>query len=213
MPLIVPCASRISPRMKPRVLLLMVLGIILGPVYYAYCVYFSGRAGETFALSERAQRWVSPDGAILRFRGGLGYKPVPLALAPEMNLVALRLRFELPDSKPGGETLELRHQATLFEREHTLLERTITLGIAPGGSRSAEIGPLEVPYAGEYLFVLEEIGRFEHAPRISLLVVQRVESPNMIVVWTGLSLLIVAFVLQLQALWTAQRPRSGGGNA
>ena len=191
--------------MKPRVVLLMVLGIILGPAYYAYCVYFSGRTGQTFALSERAERWVGPDGAILRFRGGLGYKPVPLTLAPEMNLVALRLRFDLPDSAPGNAPLELHYQATLFEREHTVLERAIRVTLATGRSRSADIGPLEIPYAGDYLFVLEEVGRFSQAPGVSLSIVERVESANMVVVWTGLSLLIVAFALQLHALWAGQR--------
>lgn len=193
--------------MKPRVVLLMVLGIVLGPVYYAYCVYFSGRTGETLPMSERAQRWVNPDGAILRFRGGLGYKPVPLGLTPEMNLVALRLRFEPADSARGEAPLELHYQATLFEREHTVLERPIRVKLAPGDSRSVDIGPLEIPYAGDYLFVLEEAGRIEAPPRISLSITERVESPNMIVVWTGLSLLIVAFALQLHALWLGRLRR------
>lgn len=208
MPLIVPWASRISPQMKPRVVLLMVLGIILGPAYYAYCMYFSSRTGETFALSERAERWVTPDGAILRFRGGLGYRPVELALGPEMNLVALRLRFDLPDPARGNAPPELHYQATLLEGEHTVLERAIRVTLAPGRSRSTDIGPLEIPYAGNYLFVLEEVGRFSQTPDVSLSVLERVESANMVVVWTGLSLLIVAFALQLHALWAAHLRRT-----
>jgi hypothetical protein len=186
----------------------MVLGIILGPAYHAYCVYFSGRIVETFTLSERSERWLSPDGAILRFRGGLGYKPVPVALDPEMNRVTLRLGFVLPDSGPDKAPPELQYQATLFEGEHTLLERTIRMKLAPGRSGSEDIGPLEIPYAGEYLFVLEEVGAVAVAPGLTLAIVAQVESPNMVVVWTGLSLLIVAFALQLHALWTGQLRRT-----
>jgi len=192
--------------MKPRVVLLMVLGIILGPVYYGYCVYFSGRGGETIAMSDRAERWVAPDGAILRFTGGLGYKPVSLALAPEMNRVSLRLGFELPAQ---SQAVELQYQATLFEREHALLQRPIRVALAPGRAQSADIGPLEIPYAGDYLFVLEEVGRFTAVPGVSLLVVGKVQAPNMPVVWTGLTLLVVALVIQLHALWTAQAGRPG----
>jgi hypothetical protein len=186
----------------------MVLGIILGPVYYAYCLYFSGRTGETYTLSDRGERWVSPDGTILRFKGGLGYKPVTLALAPEMNRVALRLRFELGDAARAQEPHELQYQATLFDGEHTVLERSIRLALAPGRSRSVDIGPLEVPYAAGYLFVLEEAGRLPATPGVSLSIVEKVEAPNMPVVWTGLALLIVAFIIQLHALWTmrARRP-------
>lgn len=193
--------------MKPRVVLLMVLGIILGPVYYGYCLHFSGRMSETFTLSDRAERWVSPDGAILRFKGGLGYRPVTLLLAPEMNKVALRLRFELPGGSQAQPAHELQYQATLFDGEHSVLERSIRFALAPGRSHSLDIGPLEIPYPADYLFVLEEAGRLPATPGVFLSIVEKIEVPNMPVVWTGLALLIVAFVIQLHALWTAQARR------
>jgi hypothetical protein len=185
----------------------MVLGIILGPVYYGYCLHFSGRTGDTFTLSDRAERWVSPDGTILRFKGGLGYKPLTLALAPEMNRVALRLRFELPGSTQAQPAQELQYQATLLEGEHTVLERPIRFALAPGGAHAVDIGPLEIPYAAGYLFVLEEAGRLAATPGVSLSIVEKIEAPNMPVVWTGLVLLIVAFVIQLHALWSAHARR------
>ena len=80
--------------MKPPTLLLIVLGTIFGPVYFVYCEYLSGETAEMHTLTERADRWELPDGAILRFRGGLGYRPVALELTPELNLYRFRFIFD-----------------------------------------------------------------------------------------------------------------------
>jgi hypothetical protein len=187
----------------------MVLGIIFGPLYYGYCVYLSGRTGETLPMTERAERWVAPDGTIMRFRGGLGHKPVSLALAPDMNLITLRLRFELRDLASAKDPMELQYQATLFDGTHAVLDRSVRVTLKAGHARTTDIGPLTIPYAGDYLFVLEEVGRIPVTPGVSLSIVEKVDAPNMPVVWTGLVLLVVAFVIQLHALWTARSRRPG----
>jgi hypothetical protein len=194
--------------MSPPAVLMVVVGIILGPVYYAYCVYFTGKPEQTHILSERADRWVTDDGAIVRFRGGMGYTPLALPLSPDMNLVLLRIELELPAGVQANRAVELNHQVTLLEGDHTILERALSAQLSPGKSHSFDIGPLEIPYPTRYLLLVEEIGKTPVTPHIALEVVAKVEQANQIVVWTGLSLLIVALILQLHALWKAQRPMS-----
>src|SRR5262249_30280711 len=73
--------------------LLLMLGLLLGPVYYLFCEYSSGTPGETFTLSERAARWTLADGTILHFVRGQAYRPLTLKLDPQMNRIAFRLTF------------------------------------------------------------------------------------------------------------------------
>jgi len=187
------------------VVLLLVLGVLLGPVYYGYCLHFSGKAAQTHSLTERAERWVTPEGAILRFRGGLGYKPLPLALHPDMNQVTLRLRFTPGAAPQRDHTTKLQYQASLLERDHTVLERAVALELRPGKQEVFDIGPLEIPYPGQYLLLLEEVGTPSVVPGVTLEVIEKVEKPNMPVVWTGLAALIVAFIVQLHALWRSRK--------
>ena len=66
-------------------LILLVLGLLLGPGYYAYCEYLSGEEVARHELRERADRWTLPDGSIQRFSGHLAYQPVILELTPQRN--------------------------------------------------------------------------------------------------------------------------------
>lgn len=190
--------------MKPPVVLLLVLGIILGPVYYGYCLHLSGTTAQTYSLVERAERWVTPDGAILRFRGGLGYKPQPIELAPQMNQVKLRLQFSL-DAAAAADAVRGHYQASLLEQDHPVFERAIDVEVRPGRTYSYEIGPVEIAYAARYLFLLEEVGAPAATPAVTLVLIEKVDKPNKPVVWTGLGLLVIAFMIQLHALWTARR--------
>ncbi|MEX0958791.1 MAG: hypothetical protein WDZ63_05840 [Burkholderiales bacterium] len=197
--------------MRPPVVMLLMLGIILGPLYYGYSVYVSGNVAETFRMTERGERWTLPDGTILRFSGGLGFRPQPLNLTPEMNDIKLRLNFRIPEASID-DAGDLRYQATLLEYDHTILERSFLLRFGRGGKASLDIGPIEISYAGAYLFLLEEVGTPPVAPEITLDVVQEVRSPVMPLVWGGLGLLLLALVVALYDLVVAvrrqQRPLS-----
>jgi hypothetical protein len=190
--------------------MLLMLGIILGPLYYGYSVYGSGNVAETLPMVDRGERWTAPDGTILRFRGGLGFRPQPLNLTPEMNEVKLRLRFRIP-KEAVGDIGDMRYQATLLEYDHTILERSFMLKFRRSGMATAEVGPLEISYPGAYLFLLEEIGVPPVSPEISLDVVQEVRRPLMPLVWGGLGLLVLALLLALYDLVSTlrkQRPFS-----
>jgi hypothetical protein len=185
--------------------LLLVLGLVLGPAYYGYCVYLSGETAQSIPMTERDKRWVLPDGSILRFHNSLGYKPVPLDLKPEMNLVALRLVLEFPDGDGDARNAPpVQYQATLQQPGNAALERTIRID-AGSGRRTGDFGTVEIGFAGQYLFLLEEVGAPAATPRLALEVRQNIETPNRYVVWLGMTLLIVALVLQIHWLVRARK--------
>lgn len=195
--------------MRPSIPLLLVLGLLLGPAYYGYCVYLSGETVQTIPMTERGDRWLLPDGSILRFHKSLGYKPVALELSPEMNLVSLRLAFEFP-AQGADKAAPLQYQATLQQVDHATLERTLRVD-GNSGTASADFGTVEIIFPGQYLFLLEEVGPRPAVPKLTLEVRQKIDSPNKYVVWTGLVLLLVALVLQIHWLLRAsnrQRPGS-----
>ncbi len=99
--------------MKPQALLLIVLGLLIGPGYYAFCEHVSGRPGKNYALTERGNRWTLPDGSILRLRGGMAYKPVPLELTPESN--SYRLRFSFNVTQADAIDAENNYQVSLLQ--------------------------------------------------------------------------------------------------
>jgi hypothetical protein len=193
--------------MRPAIPLLLVVGILLGPVYYAYCLLFSGETTQTIEMTERASRWVTGDGTILRFANGQAYKPLALALSPDMNRVVLRLNFTFPQSSSARSAIEIRYQATLVQLDHTVLERPMLLRVARAGTQTRDIGPLEIPYPAEYLFLLEEAGEPELVPALSLELIQHIDTPIRSIVWTGLGLLMIAAFIALRDTVRAVRSR------
>jgi hypothetical protein len=184
---------------KATSLLLIVLGLLLGPGYAAYCEYLSGRDSASFDLDGRADRWTLPDGSIQRFRSGLAYRPQPLDLHPERNRVRLTLVFDPPAENAATTTNE--YQTTLFYDEHPLLQSTLHVELRPGTSAAKRAGTLSVYAPGEHLFVLEELGVPASIPsRVTLTVRESVEQPLKLLVWAGLVLLLTGIGLLAYAL-------------
>jgi hypothetical protein len=193
--------------MRPAIPLLLVIGILLGPVYYAYCLLFSGNTAQAIEMTERASRWVTADGSILRFANGQAYKPVALALTPDMSRVVLRLSFTFADDSATNFPLELQYQATLVQLDHTVLERPMLLRVARAGTQTQDIGPLAILYPAEYLFLLEEAGEPELVPTLSLELIEHIETPVRSIVWTGLGLLMIAASIAIRDAVRALRSR------
>lgn len=174
--------------MKPATLLLIVLGAIFGPVYFAYCEYLSGETAETHSLTERADRWELPDGAILRFRGGLGYRPVALELTPELNLYRFRFTFDVARNRASPKDAGNEYQVSVLQGDLGIFERTFRA--AGNGAFSVALDPMEILYRGSYVLLLEEVG----TPRLQVAGVKlgvrtRVEKMRTWLVWSGLVML------------------------
>ena len=184
--------------MRPTVVLLLVLGVILGPAYYAYCVLVSGHSARTFAMTDRASRWTTADGSILRFPNGLAYKPVTLLLTPDMNSVTLRLKFDFDQNAATLPTGTLKYDASLADSDQTVLDRSILIRAAASGNQTVDIGPLQVPYAADYMFLLVETGDVATPPGVDLEVIEKVQTPLMSIVWTGMGLLVAALIFSLR---------------
>ena len=194
--------------MRPAIALLLVLGIVLGPVYYGYCILYSGRIAQTVEMTERASRWTTADGSILRFSNGQAYKPVVLLLTPDMNGVLFRLDFTFGADVEKQSTSVLKYQVSLAELNQTVLERPIRIQPASSGTQSVDVGPLQVPYAADYLFLLAEVGDVAIVPKVGLNVLEEVQTPVMSIVWTGMGLLIAALIFSMRDVIRAATRRS-----
>ncbi len=174
--------------MKPSTLLLIVLGAIFGPVYFAYCEYVSGENAETHTLTERSDRWELPDGAILRFRGGLGYRPIALELTPELNHYRFRFTFDLAPSQASPKDAGNDYQVSIMQGDIGIFERSFRA--AGNGAVSVALNPMEILYGGGYVLLLEEVGTPQLQIRgVKLEVRTKVEKTRTWLVWSGLAML------------------------
>ena len=172
--------------MKPQALLLILLGLLIGPGYYAFCEYVSGRPGQNYALTERSNRWPLPDGSILRLRGAMAYKPLPLELTPESNAYRLRFRFNVT---PAAADATNHYHVSLLQGDAGAIGRSIQ--VKGQGNVAVALEPMQIFYPGSYVLVLEEVG----APPltvsgVSLQVDTNVERPKMWIAWSGMALLV-----------------------
>ena len=174
--------------MKPPTLLLIVLGTIFGPVYFAYCEYLSGETAEMHTLTERAGRWELSDGVILRFRGGLGYRPVALELSPELNLYRFRFTFNAARTEASSKNPGNDYQMSLLQGDVGIFERSFRA--TRNGTVGVALDPMEILYRGSYVLVLEEVGLPQlKVAAVTLEVRTKVEKMRMWVVWGGLVML------------------------
>ena len=191
--------------MKPQALLLLVLGLLLGPGYFAFCEHVSGRPGQTYALTERGNRWAMPDGSILRLRGGMAYKPVPLELTPDSNGYRLRFSFNVTQSDASDAANE--YQVSLLQADTGIAERSIR--VKGRGKVDVTLDPLQIFYPGGYVLVLEEVGTPALAVSgVSLQIDTGVEKPKMWIAWSGMALLVVGVgILLFDAIVQARKRR------
>jgi hypothetical protein len=180
---------------KRAALLLVVLGMLFGPGYYAFSEYLSGRPGKTYAMTERGNRWTLPDGSILRVRGGMAYKPVPLELTPEEN--GYRLRFTFNVTQADASKAANRYEATLMQGDTSVMRRD--LRVDGRGRIAVALDPLKILYPGSYTLVLEEVGEPAlTVDGVGLQLDTGVEPPRMWLAWSGLALLAAGVILLLQ---------------
>jgi len=173
---------------KPPTLLLIVLGTIFGPVYFVYCEHLSGETAEMLTLTERADRWELPDGAILRFRGGLSYRPVALELTPELNLYRFRFIFDAARSEASSKNAGNEYQMSLLQGDVGIIERSFRA--TGNGTVAVSLDPMEILYRGSYVLLLEEVGLPQlKVAGVKLEVRTKVEKMRMWLVWSGLVML------------------------
>ena len=185
--------------MKPATLLLIVLGAIFGPVYFAYCEYLSGETAETHTLTERADRWELPDGTILRFRGGLGYRPVELGLTPELNLYRFRFTFDAARTETSPKHAGNDYQVSVQQGDVGIFERSFRA--AGSGAISVALDPMEILYRGSYVLLLEEVGTPQlQVATVKLEVRTKMEKMRTWLVWSGLVMLALGGVIIIRDL-------------
>lgn len=177
--------------------LLIVVGLMLGPGYYYFSEFLSGGAVETHQLTERNSRWVLPDGAILRLKSGLAYKPVTLDMEPNSNRYRLRFTFDMMprDSIPSG--VHNNYQVSVLQGDLAVFEHS--LEISGSGAEKVATPSFEVVYPGSYVLLLEEVGTPPlGVSGVKLEVMAKSEKPRMWLALCGLVLLGVGILVILR---------------
>lgn len=185
--------------MKYSAILLIVLGLAAGPGYYIATTFFSGGKVTEQRLGEKGERWTLPNGDVLRFSKGNAFKPVELALDPAMNPVGLVLGFEVVGDVHMEPVRRNAYHALLLAGATPVVQKQVTIGrgteLGPNQRWSELVATLDVPAAGDYMFVLEEVAPPElPLAGITIEVRRNVLRPNMDVVWAGVALLVAGVV-------------------
>jgi hypothetical protein len=181
--------------MSGAAILLIILGVILGPGYYGFCEYLSGENLQSITVSERADRWTLPDGTIQRFRKGLAYRPVVLALEPGLNRLRLSLTFEFPAE---GQSPQVEYLATLLDQDYPAIEQPLWL--RPTGRVDVTVRTFEVQAPGNYLFLVEEVGPPRAGASVTVHLRGRIEKPVRPLMWFGYALSLVGLGLAAYSL-------------
>jgi hypothetical protein len=177
--------------------LLIAIGLVLGPAYFYAIDKVSGQAGPVHALTERNARWTLPDGAILRLKSGLAWKPLELDLRPEDNSHRFRLTFDMlaRDDIPSG--VHNSYIVSLMQGDTTVFERSFEL--AGSGAVSRTLDTFDVLYPGSYVLLVEEVGTPPlGVSAVKVEVLARVEKPRMWLAWSGLALMAFGIVVVLR---------------
>jgi hypothetical protein len=180
---------------KPQAALLIVLGLLLGPGYLAFCRYVSGGPSQTFEFAERRDRWELPDGTILRFRSGMGFKPLALEMHPDSNLYRFKLKL---DVDPGVSAKGVNeYQLTLLQGDTSIFNRSVRIESA--GNANGSFDPVEIHYPGSYSILLEEVGKPAlTVSKVILEVETGAEKPQMWLAWSGLVMILVGIAFQVR---------------
>ena len=175
--------------------LLIVLGLVLGPGYAGFHEYLSGETLQSVTVTDRADRWTLPDGTIHRFRSGLAYRPVVLALEPELNRLRLTLTFEFPAE---GDSPPVEYLATLLDQDYPVFEQP--LSVRPIGRQDMTVRTFDIQTPGSYLFLLEEVGRSRTTAKVTVHLRGRIGTPGRVLMWTGYAMLLLGFGLLVHSL-------------
>jgi hypothetical protein len=181
--------------MSGPAILLIVLGAILGPGYHGYSEYLSGENLQSITVTERSDRWTLPDGTIQHFHKGRAYRPVELTLLPDLNWLRLSLTFEFPADRDSA---PVEYLATLLDQDYPVIEQPLL--IRPTGQVDIIVRTFEVQAAGNYLFLLEEVGPPHPDASVTVHLRGRIEQPVRSLMWFGHALLLVGLGLLAYSL-------------
>lgn len=193
---------------------MLVAGLIAGPGYYLYCTQLSGKHVGKFPISGRANTWSLPGGVTLTFGGTGAFKPFSIDLDPRMNPVGFNWQGSV-----SGMVMRYReyneYKASLYLGKQPLMVETFSISRDEKETGTAwkwvSIGSLDIPQAGQYHFVLEEVTQ----PRLSvgsvhIEVRRNVVIPSMQVVIAGGALAVAGFVLIFIMLWRTKEKQPAG---
>lgn len=183
-------------------LALILMGIVLGPGYFALTTFFSGSQVLVQRLGDKGARFALRSGDVLHFSNANAFQPVEVDLAPALNTVGLALAFEIVGDVRVEPVRSSVYRAMLLANGTPLLQKEVTLSRGteqgPDQQRWEQVATVDVPAAGRYVFVLQEMKSELPVSAVTLQVRRNVARPRMEFVWSGVMLMVVgvlAFLL------------------
>ncbi|MFO1205361.1 MAG: hypothetical protein U1E63_06465 [Burkholderiales bacterium] len=175
-------------------LALILMGLVFGPGYYALTLFFSGAKVLEQRLGEKGSRFSLQSGDVLHFSNANAFQPVEVDLDPGMNTVGLALVFDVVGDVRVEPVRGNTYRALLLANGTPLLQKEVTLSRGtnegPDQHRWEQVASVDVPAAGKYVFVLQEMKSDLPVSGITLEVRRNVARPRMEFVWAGVLLLV-----------------------
>jgi len=189
-----------APKKVPILAIMVVTGVVLGPVYLFYCITFGGSQVGTYTIAGAASKWPLSDGKVHAFPSGRAARPIALDLNPAMNPIRLNWVGTVYGPRAPGVVYN-QYRASLLLRGRTVLATPFSVepGDKPGASHNwFTIAVVNLQEAGRYDLVIEQtspgdigVGSMEVEIRRNAL------TPVEPVLWVGWGLLATGVVLFL----------------
>jgi hypothetical protein len=185
--------------MRRFAIALMLMGLVLGPGYYALTAFFSGSEVLEQRFGEKGARFTLSAGDVLTFSGANAFRPVEIELDPVMNTIGFVLVFDMVGDTHVEPVRGNAYRALLLANGAPLFEKAVTVSrgteLGPNQLRSERVATLNVSAAGKYVFVLQETKASElPLAGITLQVRRNVAHTRMGLVWSGVVLLVAGVI-------------------
>jgi len=169
---------------------LILIGVVLGPLYVGYARFFSGSPVSTRELIDHSDR-------------GASAAPVPvmLGLGPAMNPVRISVEVTREGAPPDDHRVSYAARMTLHHRR--IWQRVVTFDLGSGSGThhdKVRLATLSVPAAGHYRLDIVPLGSADVALASMALYVRRnVMVPDPRIYGAGLFLFFISIVWVLLA--------------
>jgi len=129
---------------KKILLVFLLLGILLGPVYLAYCNFFSGKLAGHFLVYERDLSVAGTNGArVIRAGEVTSNRPALLSLSPAMNPVSILISAQYVPPAVGRKSA--RFDAVLMKDGQNVWQEELTISGSKKEKENIEIGSVRLP--------------------------------------------------------------------
>lgn len=189
---------------------LLLVGVMAGPVYHVYCLYFSGKKVAEKVLFSQELKRIEFDRLKHAEMEHCKAASVDVELSPEMNPVALVMkgkyvkprsrtssRYSLSLSRAGKRVWETSFSVSSEGEKMNKKDRALSIGKLGLVSFSSIAGTIQVPEKGTYTFALKLESAALKISDMSLLVREKVIVPKRAIYLPGYICIAVSLLVSI----------------